>query len=125
MNQPDYRREKGDPFISRIFVAQRGGAQYGLDQKKDKDTGGGMDQDVCPMVARNIVLMHVVVESKADVGDGTMGGRTFKSRFLNAFPGKVGQANMGVMLNIAQVIKNERVLQGIGIDQDDTCHQNP
>ena len=84
-----------------------------------------MDQDVCPMVARNIVLMKVIIEGKADVGDGTTGGQTFKSRFLNAFLGQLGQADMGVMFNIAQVIKNERVLQGIGIDQYDTRHQNP
>jgi hypothetical protein len=72
-----------------------------------------MDDDINQMVAENIILMKIIIDGKRYVGYRTMGGVAFEGGCKNTFKTQFSQANMVIVSNIRQVIKNKRAMQGV------------
>jgi hypothetical protein len=71
-----------------------------------------MNYDIDNMIAHEIVLIKIVIEGKADVGNWALLIKTCFSNFLKC---KSGYSDVGVLLNCFIVIKKKRSFQGIGI----------
>ena len=67
-----------------------------------------MDQHVHQMITHEIVAVEVVIQCETDTGYRTVALRAVKPGSLDVIPGKVGEADMGVLLNIELIIENER-----------------
>ena len=67
------------------------------------------------MIAKNTVLVKIVVQGKADKGYRTISG-AFKPCPCNPFEAEFDQADMGVLLNIVYIIKNEIAVKDGGVN---------
>ena len=82
-----------------------------------------MDQDVNEVKADEIQSTKIIVERKTDIGNRAAGFRTQESSSDEIFQTERSQSNMGIVTDIANVIKNKRSGQGIRINQDDNDSQ--
>ena len=62
--------------------------------------------------------MEIIIQGKRDFRERTIRRGVLKPCAYNAFQCEFRQADMGVILNVGIIIKSERALQGIGVEQD-------
>ena len=82
-----------------------------------------MDYDVYQMKTDEIETIKIIIERKTDIGNRAVGFRTLKSGPDEIFRTERSQPNMGIVTDIANVIKNKRSGQGIRINQSDNESQ--
>ena len=82
-----------------------------------------MDYDVYQMKTDEIETIKIIVERKTDIGYRAAGFRTLESGPDEIFRTERSQPNMGIVTDIANVIKNKRSGQGIRINQSDNDSQ--
>ena len=82
-----------------------------------------MDYEVYQMKTDEIETIKIIVERKTDIGNRPAGFRTQESSSDEIFQTERSQSNMGIVTDIANVIKNKRSGQGIRINQDDNDSQ--
>jgi hypothetical protein len=72
-----------------------------------------MDEDVNQVVAKNIVLVDVIVQPETEVRYRAIFHGAFKSCPRNLSGGKLGKTNVGIILNVRPIIKDERASQSM------------
>jgi len=83
-----------------------------------------MNQNVDHMIAYRIIAVKVVIQRKTDVGNRPIGEWALKTGPGKIFQTEIGNANMVVVSNISDIIKNKWSRQSLGIDQDDDAGQH-
>ena len=82
-----------------------------------------MNEDIHQVVSRNIVSMEIIIQGKREIRERTIVGRTLERCLCKAFQCEFRQADMGVVLNVGPIIKRERALQGVGVEEEDKDSQ--
>ena len=84
-----------------------------------------MDKDIHQVVSDDVVPVKIVIEGKGYIGYGTIGGSAVCDDFHQIPGAETGQADMRIVPNVGQVVKDERSAQRIGIDDDNNqCCKN-
>ena len=77
-----------------------------------------MNQNIHGAVTDGAITVKIIIEGKADIGQGAIGQRAVKCGVFEAGPGKPGQANSGIVFYVGAVIKQKGAVQVAGINQE-------